>query len=358
MSGYSCVEDRGGKGFGDVCISAGQDVAVDVERDTDAGVAEPFTDHLTVQWVCATVGSAACCHSPSPPRWDGMSANERLTVHENVPPPRLRPGVGRVCGFVALTFALTWGLWIPVLLADPDAGPWALVLGGFGPALAAAVMVRVGGGKVWSWLRSIVGFRMPASRYAAAVGIPLAFVVIQLAAAAATGTPVAFGDLPMALLGFVAVFVLVALVGGGQEEFGWRGWLQPALQERWTPLGVGVTVGIVWAAWHAPLFWLYPAYESVVAVFYVPTIVALSVIIAFLWNRSRQSVVIAIAMHASFNASNELFTVGEQATSSDVQFVAQVVLAIATVGVAVALAIRHGRQLGRPVHDTAPLEQT
>lgn len=205
-------------------------------------------------------------------------------------------GIGRPCGFVALTFALTWGLWIPALLAAPDAGPRALV-----------------------------------------------FVVVQSAAAAATGTVVVFGDLPVALLGFVVVFVLVALVGGGQEEFGWRGWLQPALQERWTPLGAGVAVGIVWAAWHAPLFGLYPAYERAVAMFYVPTIVALSAIIALLWNRSRQNVVIAIAIHASFTASNELFTVGEQATSSDVQFVAQAVLATATVGVAVALAIRYGR---------------
>ena len=287
-----------------------------------------------------------------------MSANEPLTLRDNVPPPRLRPGVGQVWSFVALTFALTWGLWIPVLLAAPDAGPWALVLGGFGPAFAAAVMVRLGGGKVWSWLRSIVVFRVPVSRYAAAVGIPLALVAVQLAAAAATGTAIVFGDLPVALLGFAAVFVLVALVGGGQEEFGWRGWLQPALQQRWTPLGAGVAVGIVWAAWHAPLFWLYPAYEDVVAVFYVPTTVALSVIIAFLWNRSRQSVVIAIAIHASFNASNQLFIVGEQVTSSDVQFLAQAVLAIATVGVAVALAIRHGRQLGLPVDGATLLEQT
>ena len=287
-----------------------------------------------------------------------MSTDEPVTLRGNVPPTSLDPGIGRLCGFVALTFALTWGLWIPVLLAAPDAGPWALVLGGFGPALAAAVMVRLRGGTVRSWLRRIVVFRVPASSYVAAVGIPLVFVVVQLATASATGTVVVFGDLPMALLGFVAVFILVALIGGGQEEFGWRGWLQPALQQRWTPLGAGVAVGIVWAAWHAPLFWLYPAYEGVVAVFYVPTIVALSVIIALLWNRSRQSVVIAIAIHASFNASNELFTVGEQATSSDVQFVAQAVLATATVGAAVILAIRYGRQLGPPVDDTTLLEQT
>lgn len=71
--------------------------------------------------------------------------------------------------------------------------------------------MRLQGGTVWSWLRGIVIFRVPVRRYAMAVAIPLAFVLVQLAAAAATGTADAFGDLPVALLGVVAVFVLVAL---------------------------------------------------------------------------------------------------------------------------------------------------
>ena len=286
-----------------------------------------------------------------------MSTSQRATGPGDVRAPAVQAGTRQAYGFVALTFALTWGLWIPVLLAAPDAGPWALVLGGFGPLLAAVCMVRVRGTGVWSWLRGIVVFRVPASRYVAAVGIPVAFVAVQLAAAAATGTAVAWGDLPSALLGFAAVLVPLALLGGGQEEFGWRGWLQPALQDRWTPLGAAVTVGIVWAVWHAPLFWLYPAYADVVVGFYVPTIVALSVIIAFLWNRARQSVIIAIVLHASFNASGELLVVGEQARAAEVRFVAQAALAATAVAVALALAIIHGRQLGRPVGDLAAIRR-
>lgn len=255
---------------------------------------------------------------------------------------------GQVCGFVTLAFALSWGLWIPVLLSNPDAGQWTLLLGAFGPALAAALMVRIRGGRVRSWLRGIAVFRVPAGGYAAAVGLPVAFVVVQVVVAAATGIPVALGELPMAALGFVAVFVLVALVGGGQEEFGWRGWLQPALQEHTSPLGAAVVVGLVWAVWHLPLFWLYGAYEQTVVVFYVPTLVGLSVIIAFLWERSRRSVIIAIALHASFNASGGLFVVGERATDPDVQFVAQGALAATVVALAAVLAIRYGQELRRP----------
>lgn len=263
--------------------------------------------------------------------------------------PRLRTSLGRAAAFVVLTFALSWGLWIPVLLVDPDAGQWTLVLGGFGPALAAAVMVRVGGRGLWSWLREIAVFRLPVSRYLAAVGVPVLVVGVQLAVAAATGTPVALGELPLGLLEFVAVFVIVAVVGGGQEEFGWRGWLQPALQERTSPLVAAVAVGVVWAVWHAPLFWLYGAYQQTVVYLYVPTLVGLSVVIAFLWNRSRQSVIIAIALHASFNASSGLFVVsGQAATDPGVQFLAQAVLAATMVAVAVGLAVKYRDQLARP----------
>jgi uncharacterized protein len=263
------------------------------------------------------------------------------------PSAGLHPSFGRICTFVALTFAFSWGLWIPVLLADPDVGQWPLVLGGFGPALAAATVVRAGGRGIGSWLRSIARFRLPVSRYVAALGVPIVVVAIQLGAAAARGYPVALGELPDRLLEFVTVFVLVALVGGGQEEFGWRGWLQPALQERISPLLAAVAVGVVWAVWHLPLFWLYGGYDRTIAGFYLPTTVGLSVVIAFLWNRSRRSVIVAIALHASFNAANSLLVVADGA-QPDVQFLSQGVLAASMGIAAIVLAIRYGTPLGRP----------
>jgi hypothetical protein len=113
-------------------------------------------------------------------------------------PPCLRPSIGRAGAFVLLTFALSWGLWIPVLVVDPDAGQWTLALGGFGPALAAVVMVRVGGRDLWSWLRGIAVFRLPVSRYVVAVGVPVAVVAVQVAVAAATGTAVSPGSFRLA----------------------------------------------------------------------------------------------------------------------------------------------------------------
>lgn len=55
-------------------------------------------------------------------------------------------------------------------------------------------------------------------------------------------------------LGLPAVFLLALVMNGFGEETGWRGWLQPSLQQRFGPWrGLFVLFGL-WALWHAPLF--------------------------------------------------------------------------------------------------------
>lgn len=55
---------------------------------------------------------------------------------------------------------------------------------------------------------------------------------------------------------FFTIWAGQIMFGGGMEEGGWRGYLQPAL-ERDVPVILSVIlVGIVWAAWHLPYFFL------------------------------------------------------------------------------------------------------
>jgi Type II CAAX prenyl endopeptidase Rce1-like len=60
---------------------------------------------------------------------------------------------------------------------------------------------------------------------------------------------------PITPLTFIIVF-LIFLIVPLFEEFGWRGYLLPALLTRWSPVRSGLCVGIVWAGWHIPLFWI------------------------------------------------------------------------------------------------------
>ena len=86
------------------------------------------------------------------------------------------------------------------------------------------------------------------------------------------------------------------------EEFGWRGFLQPYLQEVLPPGIAAICVGIMWAAWHLPLFLV--RWSSASPMLFALIEVGLSVIMATAFNASGRAVVVAILMHSAFNASS------------------------------------------------------
>jgi membrane protease YdiL (CAAX protease family) len=52
----------------------------------------------------------------------------------------------------------------------------------------------------------------------------------------------------------IVEFGYAFFVGGGvSEEPGWRGFLLPRLQDRFSPLVASLLVWFPWALWHAPL---------------------------------------------------------------------------------------------------------
>jgi uncharacterized protein len=53
---------------------------------------------------------------------------------------------------------------------------------------------------------------------------------------------------------FFLAFLLTALARGGMEEPGWRGMMQPALQNKFSPLVASLIVAVFWSLWHLPLF--------------------------------------------------------------------------------------------------------
>ena len=86
------------------------------------------------------------------------------------------------------------------------------------------------------------------------------------------------------------------------EEIGWRGFLLPRLAARIGLPSASIVVGIIWAAWHLPFFFItgtakagqsFPKYAA--------GIVALSVAMAFLYWRTRGSLLLTMVMHAAVN---------------------------------------------------------
>lgn len=67
---------------------------------------------------------------------------------------------------------------------------------------------------------------------------------------------------PGALHHAFPLIAVAQLVGACGEEIGWRCFLQPLLRTRFGTLASSVTVGLVWGAWHVPVFGRAPAYAA------------------------------------------------------------------------------------------------
>jgi len=58
------------------------------------------------------------------------------------------------------------------------------------------------------------------------------------------------------------LYIPLMIIGGGLEELGWRGFLQPALEAHLSlPLATFFT-GIIWAVWHLPLWFITGSSQS------------------------------------------------------------------------------------------------
>jgi membrane protease YdiL (CAAX protease family) len=251
--------------------------------------------------------------------------------------------------YVAVAYAITWGF-VALWAAAPDlaALPRTLLFvgAGFGPWLAAMVLCRLRGESVRDWLRSILRPRVGWRPYAVAVVLPL----FGLAVAGGVHALVLGGTVTPEVLPSPAEYPLylavVLFLGGGQEEPGWRGYLLPVLQDRHGSLGAALVVGVVWVGWHVPLFLVPEAIQSGIDFWlYAPNVVAISVVLTWLYNRSRGSVLPVALLHAGANAVANYYPVG------GAEVAAVVVL------VAVALVTWAGPALGepgsRPRHDAA-----
>jgi membrane protease YdiL (CAAX protease family) len=123
------------------------------------------------------------------------------------------------------------------------------------------------------------------------------------------GPPVDWSRLPP-LYTVVPMFVLFTIVAGIGEEFGWRGYLLPRLQTRHNALVSGLIVGVIWAIWHIPLFFLKGMSQNVMQLQagLLPALLGYSVLvivssIQFTWvfNNTRGSVLLAAVMHGANN---------------------------------------------------------
>lgn len=170
--------------------------------------------------------------------------------------------------FFVVTFAWSWLMWLPLLLAGAGIIPLgknllsaltvpSISLGAFGPAAGAFYSLRTlrGEDAVGQYLHGLLDLRFGWQAWLAPPVVLggttwLAWILPEL-----WGVPHLQMLLP-SVWAFLPFLLLMIFLGGGQEELGWRGYILDPLEERLGPWLGNLVLGVVWALWHLPLFFI------------------------------------------------------------------------------------------------------
>jgi membrane protease YdiL (CAAX protease family) len=217
----------------------------------------------------------------------------------------------RIVAFVLFAYAIAWGLeGVIILLGLEPSWTWWFI-GGFlaplAPAISAVIVLRASGEHVRGWLRNVLRWRVHPAWYVVAIGVPFLIAYASGVAGWLLGDPIDWSGFAFDPVSVAIGIVLGTLIGGGQEELGWRGFAQPELQERYGAFGAAVLVGVFWGLWHLPQFVLPGGiradWPAVLILSYFTGIIAFSVLLAWVFNGSGGSALLAMLMHGADNAT-------------------------------------------------------
>jgi membrane protease YdiL (CAAX protease family) len=217
-----------------------------------------------------------------------------------------------VCYFL-MAYGFSWIAWVPYVLSQDGlsllhfrAGQVAILPGAYlGPLLSGLLMTAILEGKpgVGRLLRRLVQWRVGWLWYPFILcGIPIVIVAgfLALPGAEAVIHPV----FPQIIWVFPLALIVEILTSGLAEEPGWRGFALPRLQQQPGPLLGSVILGILWQCWHLPLYltnwgggagWL-EICEAIIGN------IGLTIVITWVFNHTRGSLLIAILLHATIDA--------------------------------------------------------
>ena len=154
--------------------------------------------------------------------------------------------------FFALTLLISWVIWIFMILFIPSEGQLPVMLiGGFGPFISAIITLWIFEGKmsVKQWLKHTFNIRInPIWYVVGGLLLPILIGLTHHAAYLFAGGKSGFSyNQPWGI--YVASLISTTLLGGGNEEPGWRGFATPRLMKKFHPIIANVIVSIFWVGW-------------------------------------------------------------------------------------------------------------
>ena len=222
--------------------------------------------------------------------------------------------MGPLVTFLTITYAVTWTFFLAALAFSRGMAPsnqaLAMVpgllvfVGTMAPGLVAiAITARIGGTpRITALLDRLFLWRVGARWYLFAIGY---MALIKLATALARRMMTSsWPRLDYQSWATVITAVIVSTPFQAGEELGWRGYALPDLAERIGLARGSVVLGMIWACWHLPLFFLsVPGNSEYGQSFPVWAlgVTGLSVAFAWLYAHTGGSLFLTMLMHSVVN---------------------------------------------------------
>ncbi len=152
--------------------------------------------------------------------------------------------------YLFITFGISWISWLIVILLMqlglakyPDLLSGLIgIIGTLGPTISAIILLD---GK--KNLKNILNFIF--NKKEKAYFYLTLFSIILILSFGIIGTY--NKEIPLYFI--IPLFIYALTFGGGFEELGWRGVLQPNLEKKHSFIVSALITGIIWGLWHAPL---------------------------------------------------------------------------------------------------------
>jgi uncharacterized protein len=207
--------------------------------------------------------------------------------------------------FFTLAIVITWLLALPSLLFEMPFKPFQTA-GAHGPFLAAIIVSTAMGS---AELKLLFG-RMTNLRFGLRWYLIVIFgnVLLYLLVAGLSGAPL----MQSLATNWTLIFTLYLpalftsyLVNPIGEETGWTGFALPRLQKRFKPWLAAVILGVIWAIWHLPAFFVpseMGVFNPINFIFFVLSSIFIRIVWTWVTNNAYGSGITGILLHASSNA--------------------------------------------------------
>ena len=217
----------------------------------------------------------------------------------------IKPEPKLIWPFLAWNFGWTWSCWLLAILLknlgpeNPSTVHLTLelslyFLSFFGPLLASLIVLKKRSFK--ASLSFIFSGKKDSWPYLLIFGGALIAIFVLAAGGRMIDNALVISPL---------MFIISIILSGGLEEFGWRGFLQPALEKKFSFLPASLITGIIWAIWHIPL-WFYDRLQDRSQYsfpLFIVTCIILAIWLAALYKKT-QSAFICNLFHSLFNTLN------------------------------------------------------